>query len=708
MSLIQDFSKALANAGIPCSEPIIAAGKIVRYRAGEDRDPNCWYILFDHGPMLAGAFGCWKRGLNEKWVSTVPTTATIAERRKLTAGLAAAQAARDDALQLAQEEAAVAAQVEWDGAKPVGAGHPYLIAKEVGAYGVRVVGSSLVVPISDGTELTSLQTISATGEKRFNPSGRIKGCHFLFGEAQERLFLCEGYATGASIHEATGLPFALAFTCGNIEEAARTLKKQYPETEIVICADDDWKTDGNPGLTKARQAARSTRSLLAVPTFGEDRRASDTDFNDLLKLRGSAVLCECLAAAAIPGLRPVGEILAKVEQFLRKYIAFQSDAECYAVTLWIAHTWVIELADTSPILAVTSAERECGKTRLFEVLELLCRNSWRVVSPTEAVLFRKIERDCPTLLLDETDTIFGAKAAPNAESVRAILNAGNRKGTTIPRTESNGKKFELKDFSVFCPKAVAGIGRLPDTVTSRSIPICMKRRCSSEPVDRFRFPHAKVVASSITEMLEVWSENFAPIDSFNMEAPDELSDRAQEGWILPLQIASAAGGDWPERARLSAIALHESNDNDMPVGTRMLIDMRTMFDHFDLDKVSTDQVIDFLLAIEESGWGNYGRHGLTRHSLAHLLRQYEIRPFQSREGGEPSRGYARSGFEDAWKRFCPTVLENSVTNVTPLPSGGSEYGANGNSVTDVTDVTVAIGSQACLSLEDDTVSVERF
>ena len=167
----------------------------------------------------------------------------------------------------------------------------------------------------------------------------------------------------------------------------------------------------------------------------------------------------------IPVPEPLMELpnmLDDVRGFLNRYIVFSSEAQATAITLWVAHTWVIEAFDYSPYLHISSPTKRCGKSRLFDCLSLLCRKPWPVIGVTEAVLFRKIEKDAPTLLLDESDTIFGPKLDETKEGIRALLNAGFERRATVPRCV--GPNHTLTEFRVFCPKALAGIGKLPDTV----------------------------------------------------------------------------------------------------------------------------------------------------------------------------------------------------------------------------------------------------
>ena len=114
----------------------------------------------------------------------------------------------------------------------------------------------------------------------------MKGCYHAIGKPSGKLIVCEGFATGATIHEATGEAVAVAFNAGNLGAVAYALHKKYPELAIVIAADDDHKTDGNPGLTSAKSAALAVGGFVVAPQFPAGRPAKATDFNDLAALAG--------------------------------------------------------------------------------------------------------------------------------------------------------------------------------------------------------------------------------------------------------------------------------------------------------------------------------------------------------------------------------------------------------------------------------------
>jgi hypothetical protein len=121
------------------------------------------------------------------------------------------------------------------------------------------------------------------------------------------LCLCEGFATGASIHEATGYPVAVGFNAGNLLAVAKALRKRFPELDLLVCADDDVCTPGNPGLAQAKEAAYAIGGRLAVPDFGENRPEGATDFNDLHRHAGLEAVARCIEAAAPGTQTPSGD-----------------------------------------------------------------------------------------------------------------------------------------------------------------------------------------------------------------------------------------------------------------------------------------------------------------------------------------------------------------------------------------------------------------
>ena len=348
--------------------------------------------------------------------------------------------------------------------------------------------------------------------------------------------------------------------------------------------------------------------------------------------------------------------LAAIENLLRQYIVFRSDAPVVACALWIVHTHIIDQLETTPYLSFTSPEKRCGKTRALDVLEVLVARAWRVVLPSEPVLFRKLDRDQPTLLLDEADAIWNPRARGSAEAIRAVLNAGHRAGATVPRCVGEGRRQDFHDFSVFGAKAIAGIGELPDTIADRSIPIRLERKAPNERVLRFRRREAVSQAVPIRDRLERWA-SVTDLREARPSVPLELDDRAADGWEPLLAIADAAGEPWARRAREAALTLHAAGEAiEISRGVKLLTDIKTAFEHAYTDTIFTRDLLELLNAMEESPWGGFSDgKGLKPRGLARLLRPYGIRSRGTlRIGSETAKGYGRNQFESAWCRYVDT------------------------------------------------------
>lgn len=299
MDAIDQFRPAIAAAGLTPPDEIIADGKIHRFSTnGKPRDHSGWYMLHTDG-IAAGAFGCWRTGLQSTWCAKSDTAMTDAERDAHHQRIAAMKAQREADLIQRQQSAAAEATKRLAAAAPC-TQHAYTTRKGIKPHGVKIEGESLLIPMrtTDGT-VHSLQIITTDGSKLFMPGGRVKGCYFSIGKPAGSLIVCEGFATGASIHECTGDAVAVAFNSGNLEAVALALRAKYPDLKIIIAADDDHQTPGNPGITKATAAALAVGGLLAVPTFPADRPDRATDFNDLHQLAGAGAVKTGIDSAAL-------------------------------------------------------------------------------------------------------------------------------------------------------------------------------------------------------------------------------------------------------------------------------------------------------------------------------------------------------------------------------------------------------------------------
>lgn len=295
---IEHFRLAIAAAGLEAPDSINANGAIHRFSTnGKRGDDSGWYMLHLDG-IAAGAFGCWRTGLQSSWCAKSDNAMTPAELADHRQRIKAMQAQREAGQLANQQQASQTAAALWQEAAQAPAAHEYLTRKRIKPHGAKFDGHRLMIPMRDTAgKLHTLQTIAPDGDKRFMPGGRVKGCYHSIGKPAGLLIVCEGFATGASIHEATGHAVAVAFNAGNLQAVALALRAKYAALKIIVAADDDHLTDGNPGMTKATAAALAVGGLVAVPSFPAGRGDKATDFNDLHQLSGADAVKACIDSA---------------------------------------------------------------------------------------------------------------------------------------------------------------------------------------------------------------------------------------------------------------------------------------------------------------------------------------------------------------------------------------------------------------------------
>jgi putative DNA primase/helicase len=305
------FRAAMQAAGLQPPD-MIEPGKLYRFPGTGKRKSNKagWCKLFDDG--LGGCYGDWSSGLSGHWQAKCDKSFSTMEQEAFKRHVAEAHAQAEAQRKARQIEAAAMAATMWDSAAPAPGDHPYLVRKGIEAHGARLHDGALVIPILERGELRSLQFIGPDGDKRFLTGGRVSGCCFTIGDLRGAAALCiaEGFATGATVYQATGHPVAVAFNAGNLKLVAQAMRACFPALPLIVCADDDANTEGNPGLSKAREAAQAVCGGLAVPGFGPVRPAGATDFNDMAATLGMEAVRLAINNAAPaegePGSAPGG------------------------------------------------------------------------------------------------------------------------------------------------------------------------------------------------------------------------------------------------------------------------------------------------------------------------------------------------------------------------------------------------------------------
>jgi len=314
-----DFEQHMASHGYQPPE-IIADGNIHRFNVGGRKDKTGWYVYFSDGPVPGGAFGNWaKKNETHKWSGKGNGKAlTYQQKEALKAEIEKAKQAREKERLELQKKAAERAANIWKNAKPARNDHPYLKKKGVLSDGLKIHEGALVVPVYDPLEktnslsnfnLVSLQFISANRRKRFLKHGKKKGCFFIVNNKKTRhdnkLFMAEGWATAATVHQATGYNVMVCFDASNLKHISDSIGQIRAKYETIVCADNDQWTNGNPGLTNGREAAKENHFSLVYPQF-KDVSSKPTDFNDLCLLEGIDVVKNQIKQAGRSFNRPKG------------------------------------------------------------------------------------------------------------------------------------------------------------------------------------------------------------------------------------------------------------------------------------------------------------------------------------------------------------------------------------------------------------------
>ena len=362
----------------------------------------------------------------------------------------------------------------------------------------------------------------------------------------------------------------------------------------------------------------------------------------------------------VDGAELLDAICAKLDSF----VCFVSAEARDAAALWTVFAHAHGAASISPILAVESPEKRCGKTTLLSVLGLLVPQPMPAVNISPAVLFRAVDRWGPTVLIDEGDTFLREN-----EDMRGLLNGGhNRLSAWVWRVQ--GDDHEPRRFNVWAPKVIACIGDLPDTLQDRAIVIPMRRKLPNETVERFRADRV-AWAEELRRKAARWAaDNLDPVRDADPDVPGKLHDRAADNWRILFSIADRCG--WGERARRAALVLSGSGEDEDTPALMLLADCRDVFDNWRQSTIAPRELAAQLMDMEGRPWSDW-RMGkpISERSVGRLLSPFGIKSRRS----HASRLFHKGDFEDAWKRYLrPRWNEMNDANDTALKTkGNSEH-----------------------------------
>jgi hypothetical protein len=356
--------------------------------------------------------------------------------------------------------------------------------------------------------------------------------------------------------------------------------------------------------------------------------------------------------------------------YLRKYIILPEET-LVVVVAWVTASWLADLWDRFPYLAVTSPEPRSGKTRVLELLEHICLRAKLNVSTSGPSLYRKIAKDklankMPTLLFDEAQSLT-RQGSEMSEVLRELLRGGISKTAVASRCV--GQNHDPTDFPVYCPKVLSLIGKLDGITADRCLPVLMKRKKKGEVVAKYRSKVAAQEAKVLCDLLEKWSQDARTLQAIeaayeSLEPFDMANDRMAE-LLLPLQaVLSVAAKQWRKRSGLATSylpyemlkayawgleELEEEIERQSP-GIRLLAACRDIFTDYSF--LGTESLLVGLSNRAGEPWATWDKgKPLSAKGLSTLLREFDIRPTRNKD--QTCRGYDKADFEDAWARYLP-------------------------------------------------------
>ena len=738
ISNIDNFRTELAKHNLS-PDDILSDGLIHRFdEAGEKRGKkSAWYVLHEDLDFCAGSFGSWKTDLSEKWCSKSVSTMQPEQRKQYNTRMRLIREQAASELLAVQRLAAEACATLWSSATEANPDNPYLTKKGIKPHGLREFKNTqtLIVPVRDDAgNITSLQFIGQDGSKKFKSGGRKSGCYFSFGgKPLSTVLICEGYATGASLHEATGYPVAVAFDAGNMEAVGKALRAKLPETNLVFCADNDRFTDsGNTGIRKATSAAQSVGGKLVFPVFKSDAGCL-TDFNDLHQVEGLEAVKTQIASVLnldeLPDVESFEDVVMRLagltpDKYDRVRVAEHKKLGVQLKTLDSAvksERNKESESNDSPFDEVEPWPDEIDPAALLSEIEATIRRfiicepetsraaalwaamTWFMdvvqVAPLAVItapekrcgksqlLFLLMRTTCkplpasnitPAALFRSIDKWQPTLLIDEAdafmrenEELRGLLNCGHTRESAFS-IRTVGDDHTPTRFNLWGAKALAGIGHLADTLMDRAITLELRRKMPSESVDKLRYAEPELFSVLNRKLARFAIDYSEIISNARPELPTALHDRAQDNWEPLLAIADAAGGVWPEQARKAALRLSGEVEQTQSHGAELLSDIQEVFELKKVARMFSADLTNALCDDSEKSWSTYNRgKPITPKQLSRKLGEYGVISQQIKIFHEGKKGYRLEQFSDAFARYLADTSKNSDFNETSKPANAS-------------------------------------
>lgn len=344
---------------------------------------------------------------------------------------------------------------------------------------------------------------------------------------------------------------------------------------------------------------------------------------------------------------PFSVVLTKMADDIRSHLILEHSSHADAAALWAVATYRMDLWSIFPKFLISSPEKECGKTTFLELIEALVLNPVMAANVTASSFFRLIEEMQPTFLIDEADL-----SIKNNNQLLSLLNASHRKrGAFKINSEVTAKgNWTPKQWSLWTPQVIAGIGQQEDTLMSRSICINLRRKMQNETVKTLVSDYFESLEELRTH-LENWTSQINLTDH-TWEVPSQGSDRSKDNWKPLFVVAAKAGGGWIDKAHAAYEQLEVSSkaSKSISIGTELLIDIRRILARKDVVHIKASELRQELNLLEDSEWYSFnGYKGITQKWLSNKLKGYGVETEKTRNANV----YLTNELEELFKRYLP-------------------------------------------------------
>lgn len=419
---------------------------------------------------------------------------------------------------------------------------------------------------------------------------------------------------------------------------------------------------------------------------------------EVAKLRGPTKNDQETKDDSEPWEEPVdgGELADLIYKDITTHIILP-ESSAIAISLWVLLTYVFDAFRILPILAILSPEKRCGKTTLLSLLNGLVNNGMMASNVSSAVVYRVVEKYKPTLLTDEADTFFKTN-----EELRGIYNSGhNREAAFVIRSDK--ETLDPVRFSTWAPKAIAMIGKLPDTIADRSVIVNMSRKKRGENAEKKKLTHFEDNISTRRKAKRWAEDNSEVLNRLHIDMPEHGNDRMIDNWTPLFTIAAIIGNGWQEKAIHAMGELAEIEGDDESIGSMLLEDIQEIFKEKNINRISSEDLINKLVAINDRPWPEWRRgNPLSQAGLARLLKRFSIKTKKIRFTDSTLQGYSLEQFKESFSRY-----------IHPSQSGTPEQHCNINKLsafqtgTNKNDVPLKKGDNLPESLPCSTVPFQK-